>query len=70
MSVTLKTLSHGEVNSGFIDKDIVRVGEYEIPTEEFVWFAAHILRGGIFGWDKVPPYVASAVKKIDEKLRT
>jgi len=68
MSVSIRTISHGVVdNSGFLGPftEVVRVGEYEIPLEEFCAFVTYVLKGGFLGWNgPIPECVQKAVRDI------
>jgi len=68
MSVSIRTINHGMVeNCGFNgpDTSVVRIGEYEIPLDEFCSFAAYVLNGGLFGWQEhIPECVQKAVQTI------
>ncbi len=44
--------------------ETIRIGKYQIRTEEFTRFATHILVGGIFGWKETPPYVIRAAQEV------
>ncbi len=44
--------------------ETVRIGKYQIKTEEFARFATHILIGGVFGWGETPPYVIRAAQEV------
>ncbi len=46
----------------------VRIGKYEIKTEEFARFATHIIVGGIFGWKETPPYITKAAQELYKKV--
>jgi len=46
----------------------VKIGDYEIGTPEFAWFAVYILTGGICGWKETPWYVTKAMQEIDRKI--
>lgn len=48
--------------------DKVKIGDYEIGTPEFAWFAAYILTGGMCGWKETPWYVTKAMQEIDRKI--
>ena len=70
MSVFIKTNNHGELGEcGFCGPvtDVVRIGEYEIPIEEFCSFATYVLHGGFLGWldmKSTPECVKQAIKDI------
>ena len=72
MSLAIKTLSHGEIEPcGFTGRTtgLIRIGKYEIPTQQFAGFAAHVFSGGSEGWKEVPTYIKQAVDVITPSAR-
>ena len=71
MSLVVQKMDGSEVETSFIGHfpiEGVRVGEHEMPLEDFSVMATHYLSGGFFGWvgNQTPEAVNNALSQLFE----
>jgi hypothetical protein len=59
MTLLVKTLNSGTIEARFFSeaREGIKVGEFEIPMEDFLGLALHCVVGGFNGWVEGTPAV-------------